>query len=177
LVEITTVDRVSRRVEVKLKDGGIVNVPVWNIPTLFRWPKTGEKWIIRQDGGQWKLEESTDPAIQMRDGDRSEEQAISLEDLNEGEARLTATHNAQGSGVWINNHQAARKVSFTLGDGVETEYEVKHNMHTMDAQTTVLRKEGEDVSMPVITVEDQDTVTLTWTVAPPIDSVRVIITG
>jgi hypothetical protein len=68
-------------------------------------------------------------------------------------------------------------VSFTLGDGEETEYEIKHNMHTTDAQTAVLRKENEDVDMPIITVEDEDTITLAWTEPPPIDSVRVIITG
>lgn len=175
LVEITTVDQARRRVETKLKDGGIVSVPILNIPTLFRWPKVGEYWVIRREDGQWTFVESVDPSRNMRDGDDPDEKAIQIEDMNEGEVRLTATPNDKGSGVWINRHQAARKVLFVIGE--DSVFELNHKLGTEHVQTTLFREEGLSVSHPTITVDGPDTVLLEFPESIPKDSIRVIITG
>jgi hypothetical protein len=46
-VKILTVDAASRRVEAILKDGTAIQVAVWEVPILFRWPKEEEWWTAR----------------------------------------------------------------------------------------------------------------------------------
>jgi hypothetical protein len=177
LVRIITVDRKRRQVEARLKDGGLIYIPIWNVPTLFRWPKTGEQWIVRQDGGQWSLVESTDPSMQMRDGSIAGEGAISLESLREGEVRLTATQNEEGSGVWINNHQASRKITFDIGDGSTTVFTLNHNLDTDRATVSIWKVEDTEVDTPTTVITGPNQVELTFGIAPPDQSVRVVITG
>lgn len=175
VVQITTVDQKRRRIEARLKDGGIVLIPILNIPTLFRWPKVNEYWVIRQEAGQWNLVESTDPTVQMRDGDDPNEKAILIENMREGEVRLTASPNNKGSGVWLNKHQAARKVLFVIGE--DSSFELNHQLETEHVQTTLFQEEGLSIGHPTITVDGPNTVLLEFSESIPKDSIRVIITG
>jgi hypothetical protein len=54
--KITTVDPTQGLVEAVTKDGTIMRVSVYTIPTAFRWPQVGENWMIRQENGSWYLE-------------------------------------------------------------------------------------------------------------------------
>lgn len=54
-VRIITVDPATRRVEAALKDGAMIQVRVYDIPTAFRWPGVGEIWLVRRDSGMWEL--------------------------------------------------------------------------------------------------------------------------
>lgn len=175
LVEITTVDQIGRRVETKLKDGGMVSVPIMNIPTLFRWPKVGEYWIIRRDGGQWSFVESVDPSLQMRDPDDPDEKAILVENMREGEVRVIATPNEEGSGLWINRHQAIRKANYTLGEAKK--FTLDHKFGTKHVSVSLFRDEEQPISYPVVTIPDENTVTLEFSEIIPKDSVLVIIAG
>lgn len=175
IVEITTVDMVRRQVEARLKDGGIIVLAIMNIPTLFRWPKVGEYWMVRKEGGQWTLVESTDPSVTMRSGDDPYEKAIRVEDMNEGEVRLIATPNKQGSGVWINKHQAARKVVFMAGEN--DSFTLNHELGTEHINISLFQEEGQSLDYPQITVTGPNTVLLEFSEILPKDALRVIITG
>lgn len=52
---IRTVDPKTRKIEAQLKDGGLIQIALFDIPSFFVWPKAGEHWIVRQDAGYWKL--------------------------------------------------------------------------------------------------------------------------
>jgi hypothetical protein len=76
---ITTVDPSTRRIEAKLKDGGEVQVSLFDVPPFFVWPKTNERWIIRKDGGYWKLDTRLDTDLDHP-----------VDNLNPGEAKIGA---------------------------------------------------------------------------------------
>jgi hypothetical protein len=52
---IITVDPTQRRCEGTLKDGAMIQIRVWEIPTVFRWPATGEVWLVQRNGLYWEL--------------------------------------------------------------------------------------------------------------------------
>jgi hypothetical protein len=54
-VRIMTVDPTQRRVEATLKDGAMIQIRVFEIPSVFRWPREGELWVVRKDSGFWTL--------------------------------------------------------------------------------------------------------------------------
>lgn len=95
---ITTVHTATRKIEARLKDGGEVQVSLFDIPPMFVWPNVGEYWVIRQDGGYWKL----DTKIDNVDHDNK------IEDLNPGEAKISADIIKTPSGKSVvtvdNNH-------------------------------------------------------------------------
>jgi hypothetical protein len=76
---ITTVETATRRIEAKLKDGGEVAVSLFDIPPFFVWPKVGDLWIIRKDGGYWKLDTKIDT-----------DKEYSVDNLNAGEGKISA---------------------------------------------------------------------------------------
>jgi hypothetical protein len=61
-VRITTVRTDTRKIEAQLKDGGNIQISLFDVPSFFVWPKEGEYWIVRQDGGYWKLDNKFDNA-------------------------------------------------------------------------------------------------------------------
>lgn len=74
---ILTVDPATRRVEAKLKDGGIVQVAVIETGAIFRWPKEGETWTIFRQNYYWYL------------GDQVQQDAsFGIEDLGIGDAQI-----------------------------------------------------------------------------------------
>lgn len=64
-VRILTSDPTIRRIEAALKDAGIIQVAVWDTPTVFRWPEVGEIWTVRKDSGYWVLDQRTPEAEQF----------------------------------------------------------------------------------------------------------------
>lgn len=54
-VQIVTCDPATRRIEGRLKDGVIIQIAVWEIPSGFRWPKTDEFWTVIQRNHFWHL--------------------------------------------------------------------------------------------------------------------------
>lgn len=54
-VQIVTVDPESRRIEALTKDGAIIQIAVFEIPTQFRWPVEGEFWTVYREGLYWHL--------------------------------------------------------------------------------------------------------------------------
>ncbi len=99
-VTITTVDPNTRRIEGVLKDGGIVQIAVWDTPALFAWPKPDEHWTVTRQGQYWRL------------GNRVEstDEDISVSDLDLTQAKLDATRVflRDGSEVATTNLYAAR---------------------------------------------------------------------
>lgn len=55
VARIVTVDTATRTIEGQLKDGGLIQISVFDVPSFFVWPAVGESWIVRQDMGFWKL--------------------------------------------------------------------------------------------------------------------------
>lgn len=54
-VKILTVDPKTRRIEGVLKDLGIIQVAVFEVPAQFRWPKEGETWTVTRENNFWML--------------------------------------------------------------------------------------------------------------------------
>src|SRR3954468_3649845 len=79
-VKIITVDPPNRRVQAMLRDGSPIQIGVSETPNAFRWPKTGEEWVVRRDQGLWVLDSHIDPP----DSDGVQR----IEDLNEGDSLL-----------------------------------------------------------------------------------------
>jgi hypothetical protein len=176
-VTIITVDRKRGRVEAMLKDRGIIYIPIWYQGTVFRWPKTGERWVARKETNQWKLLTSVDPGRTMKSGEMAEEPLLNLNRLKEGEVEIVAEPNSQGSGAWLNRHQIARKASFTFGDSEETEFVLNHQFGTAYVSTSIMAKEDEVVEFPTIKAIGPDDVSVTFEEAPGNNAIRVIITA
>lgn len=80
-VKILTVDPATRRVEGVLKDGTAIQIAVWEISPLFRWPKEEENWSVWKENGYWMLDS---PMEDKRFQDKP------VEDLNAGDVRVNA---------------------------------------------------------------------------------------
>ena len=179
-VEITTVDRTRRTIEGKGRDGGIIRIPIYYIPTLFRWPKTGEYWVVRREGGEWTLVTSIDPAIQARSGESASEAAIPLEDLKEGEVRLYATPNSEGSGLWLNNHQAVRQsIHEVKVSEDESQFDLEHGLGTRWVGLTVWIEPGPNTTTDfnAYSLDDDNTRITFWDPPSQPETARVVITG
>lgn len=79
VARIVTVHPASRKIEGQLKDGGNIQISLFDVPPFFVWPQEGEYWIVRQDGGYWKLSNKFDG---------NDDQQV--ETLNPGEAKVAA---------------------------------------------------------------------------------------
>jgi hypothetical protein len=54
-VQIVTCDPSQRLIEGRLRDGVVVRIAVWEIPSGFRWPQQGEYWTINYRNNFWHL--------------------------------------------------------------------------------------------------------------------------
>lgn len=79
VARIITVDPTNRKIEGQLKDGGLIQISLFDVPPFFVWPKQDEFWIVRQDGNYWKLYNKFD------DNDDTK-----ISTLNPGEAKVAA---------------------------------------------------------------------------------------
>lgn len=167
---ILTVDKGRRRVECALKDGGVVYAAVWELPVVFRWPKTGEVWMLRQDTGIWRLDSLVEDYTHL-------DAATSLADLAEGEARILTAPSESGSGLVINRHHAGRVKSFTIGNGSDTTFTLEHGLGTLSVDIE-LQDLGTGVHCVAdyITV-DENNIRVEFGIAPTQDQYRVTFCG
>lgn len=93
-IEITSCDPTSKTIQGKSGDGGPISISINDVPTAFRWPKTGEWWSVCRDpinNFQWNLD-SRIPGRTTQDQDG--QLAITLNEispiteLNAGEVRI-----------------------------------------------------------------------------------------
>lgn len=108
-VMITTVDPSNRTVQATLKDKTPINIVIWEVGEIFRWPREGELWTIYQEQGYWKL----DTAV-----------AGSIEDMQPGDTRIFAPRTLMADSAkiarWADvtfsaNGTASQTFSHTLG--------------------------------------------------------------
>jgi hypothetical protein len=79
VARIITVHPETRKIEAQLKDGGNIQISLFDVPTMFVWPQVDEYWIVRQDGGYWKLNNKFDT--------NDDQKVIAM---NPGEAKIAA---------------------------------------------------------------------------------------
>lgn len=167
---ILTVDKERRQIEATLRDGGLIYITVYTISATFQWPVTGDLWYVRRDGGLWNLDTPIDLAEQGHDG-------IAVENMDEGAMRVSPTPSETGSGYWIGNYEASRKVAATIGDGVNTTIDFRHGLGTLDVSITVyLISTGVE---PTVTKQHLNlhTVRIIFTTTPPLDAYRIVVQG
>lgn len=167
---VITVDKARRRIECALKDGGHAYVAIFEIPVAFRWPKTGEVIVIRRDSGIWRLEGLFENRNHLQD-------AITLQQLGEGEVRVLAESSTEGSGLIINRFHASRQTSVNLGDGAEDFFEFEHGLGTEDVDITLKENStGQKVDAD-IEIVDEDTISIEFGIPPTTNQYRVTVTG
>jgi hypothetical protein len=76
---IITVHTATRKIEAKLKDGGEIQISLFDVPAFFVWPQPGEYWVVRKDGNYWKLINR----FELQDDHK-------IADLNPGEGKFHA---------------------------------------------------------------------------------------
>lgn len=55
-VKIITCDPQKRLIEAETRNGEVITVNAYNYTPSFRWPKSGEKWMVGEENGSWYLE-------------------------------------------------------------------------------------------------------------------------
>jgi hypothetical protein len=53
---IITCDPANRIIEAQTQRGEVIQINAYSASPTFRWPKVGEKWIVREENGSWFLE-------------------------------------------------------------------------------------------------------------------------
>lgn len=55
-VKIITCDPSTRTIEAETRNGEVISINAYYYTPVFRWPVSGEKWIVREENGSWFLE-------------------------------------------------------------------------------------------------------------------------
>jgi hypothetical protein len=55
-VKIITCDPSTRTIEAETRNGEVISVNAYYYSPVFRWPVSGEKWVVREENGSWFLE-------------------------------------------------------------------------------------------------------------------------
>lgn len=157
--EILTCDPSNKTVEV-LTQAGVLRVSVYTTPTFFRWPKSGENWIVKQENGSWYL----DSILQ------NENDIIRLRNLSPGDALI----NVAGKLLTNQNTKVTQKYTEILGREVwnsEKEYSIGETIQyegkayeAVEANknvnpTTVSKSGGEKITTMVEGLEEGATET------------------
>ena len=86
-VKIITCDPPKRLIEAETRNGEVITINAYSYNPTFRWPISGEKWVVGEENGSWFLE-----------GIYEEQNAPTGEDVQPGDTVISA-----GSGnVWKN---------------------------------------------------------------------------
>jgi hypothetical protein len=88
-VRIITVDPPTRRVEGALRSGGMIQIRVWDTPSLFRWPEEGEVWLVQRKGLYWELDSRVE---------NNEDGKGRIEDVPAGTAQVHGSQIKMGDG-------------------------------------------------------------------------------
>lgn len=88
-VRIITVDPAKRRIEAALRSGGMIQIRVWDTPSLFRWPEEGEVWLVQRKGLYWELDSRVE---------NNEDGKGRIEDIPAGATQIHGTHVKMGDG-------------------------------------------------------------------------------
>lgn len=171
---IVTVDPTTRRVEARIKDGAVVQVAVWELPLLFRWPIVGEWWTLIMESGYWML----DKPIEVRAN-----ATLEVEALEEGDVRI----NAPSGRVTIMADTGTRAFAYkhveTVGDGIKTVFPIVHNLNTYDIMGQVRSTTPpravliEDDAGYAAALTNPNTLTLTFPTAPATLTYTVTVIG
>lgn len=164
IVTIMTVDPLTLTVEAALKDGGSIQIPIWNVGAAFRWPIEGETWTVRKDGGYWALDSHSPETDQFQ---------INL--MTPGDLKLDAV----GQVYLADGTIVTRKYSVVIGDSINTTYTIGHNLGTMDVSITIRENAvpADLVFLDIARITDANTVTLTFASAPDVSSYVVTVIG
>jgi len=120
--EIVTSDPVTKTVQALMRTGP-VHISVYTTEPFFRWPKTGENWMVRRENGSWYLDgilqESTD--------------TFKLQNCEPGDVHLNVPgkiHTNQGTTL-------PQKYTATVGLG--TKFTIDHQLHTHEISVSAIK--------------------------------------
>ena len=169
VVRVITVNIKMRYIEAAMKDGAMIHILVKGVPTVFRWPKTGEVWTVWRENGYWILAE------------RVEEKADTegwIGDLEEGDTQITGNVVITGTAS-VGNFPIVRKYTTLIGDGVETEFVIQHGLGTMDVTFTIRENDVVPVFISPLTafIVDNDSINLAFSSPPTTNALSVTVTG
>lgn len=107
-VKIITVDPAKRNIEAMLKEGSAIQLQVWDVPPIFRWPRQGEFWTVERTGNYWTLGTLLEHP----------ESEVRIEQLSEGEALITADQIRTETGGYVvtSDLPATQTETFRTGD-------------------------------------------------------------
>lgn len=197
--QILTVDPSNRVVEGILKDQATVRIAIWDIGAFFRWPKQGEFWTINYVNNNWMLGEYV--------GTNQDADVSTIEDIKEGSALISVpsgnlhlTSLAESEGVRISASgpldfrakgdqfgiilesgklkEMVGKCVYIVGtDPASTVYTIVHQMETQDIVYSV--RTIATGTTPAFTgqILDENTLQITFTVAPAVNGAAVTIIG
>lgn len=162
--EILTVDPEQKMVQGIMR-AGPVHISVYSTDPFFRWPIVGENWVIRQENGTWYL----DSILQ------SEHDAIKLEDIEPGDMHL----NVSGKIHTNMGYTVTRKFTQKVGDASETKWVIVHNLNDMAVSVNVLKVSSPHTALALSSwkVLDANSVEITFSSAPELNDVEVVIIG
>jgi hypothetical protein len=61
-VRIITSNPAQQEIEGQTQRGEVIPISAYTLNPIFRWPRVGEKWIVREENGSWFLESIWEPA-------------------------------------------------------------------------------------------------------------------
>lgn len=169
VVRIITVNIPQGYLEAVMKDGAMVHILIKGVPTVFRWPMTGEVWTVWRENGYWIL------------GERIEEKADAqgwIADLEEGDTQITGNVVITGTAS-VGEFPIVRKYTTLIGDGVETEYVIEHNLGTMDITFSIRENDLVPVFISPLTafIVNENSINLEFSSPPATDALSVTVIG
>lgn len=60
-VKIITCDPSTRTIEAETRNGEVISINAYYYTPIFRWPISGEKWVVQEENGSWFLEGIYEP--------------------------------------------------------------------------------------------------------------------
>jgi hypothetical protein len=88
-VKIITCDPQKRLIEAETRNGEVISVNSYHYSPMFRWPVSGEKWMVGEENGSWYLEgiyETQEPKEELTPAERAAKEKASKEKAEREEA-------------------------------------------------------------------------------------------
>lgn len=122
-VEIIEVDTINQRIRSVDVMGAATTISLSNLPTIFRWPKEGERWNVEQTNGRWNL------LSKQIDPDSNDS---SLSEVEPGDTIIP------GSNVYANGRRVVRSYTVQVGDGSATAFLIQHGLGTRNVSVNAI---------------------------------------